>query len=69
MGLLLLGLPSLLAIIFGFVAHSQITRSRGGERGKGLATAGIILGFVGIIGVIVFLGEAYRSGGWLNQYG
>jgi hypothetical protein len=47
---------SLLAIIFGFVANSQIDQSGGRQSGKGLAIAGIVLGFVGaallVVGVI-----------------
>lgn len=44
---------SLLAIIFGFVALSQIKEK--GENGKGLAIAGIILGFVWIIIAIIWI--------------
>jgi hypothetical protein len=41
-----LGLGSLLGIIFGFVSRSQIRRSNGTQKGAGLALAGIIIGFV-----------------------
>ena len=44
----LCGLGSLLATIFGAVALSQISRSRGQIEGKGLAIAGLILGIVGL---------------------
>ena len=44
---------SLLAIIFRFVALSQIKEK--GEEGKGLAIAGIILGFVWIIIAIIWI--------------
>ena len=37
---------SILAIIFGFVAYSQIKERN--QAGKGMATAGLILGFIGI---------------------
>jgi hypothetical protein len=37
---------SVLAIIFGFVAYSQIKERN--QRGRGMATAGLILGFIGI---------------------
>ena len=50
------GIGSVLAIIFGFIARSQIRRSGGAQQGAGLALAGIIIGFVGIvigIGIIV----------------
>lgn len=43
----LCGLGSVIAIILGFVARKQIDRSAGLEKGKGLATAGIIVGFIG----------------------
>lgn len=39
-------LPSVLAVVFGHVARSQI-RARG-EQGKGLATAGLITGYLGV---------------------
>ena len=42
---------SILGIVFGFVALSQIKTSRQG--GRGLAIAGIVLGILGIIGTIV----------------
>ena len=38
-------LPIFPGIILGFVAHSQIKRSNGMQRGDGLAIAGIIVGF------------------------
>jgi Domain of unknown function (DUF4190) len=48
------GIGSVLAIIFGFVARSQIRNSQGRQGGDGLAQAGIILGFVGVILVVGF---------------
>jgi hypothetical protein len=54
------GLGSILAVIFGFVARSQIKRSAGadgggGVQGNGLAIAGIIVGFVGLVGLVLFV--------------
>ena len=46
------GLGSILAIVFGFMARSQIKRSEGNVQGNGLAVAGIIIGFVGLVAVI-----------------
>lgn len=45
---------SILALIFGYVARSQI-RERG-DSGDGMAIAGIVLGWVGlgILGLILF---------------
>jgi len=43
---------SLLALIFGYVAKSQIDNSGGTQGGRGMAIAGIVLGWVGI-GILV----------------
>lgn len=48
------GLGAVLAIIFGIIARGQIKNSGGAQKGTGLALAGIIIGIVGIVGVIVF---------------
>lgn len=53
-----LGLTSVLAVVFGHVARSQVRRR--GENGAGLALAGLIIGYVVlalfllVIGVFVF---------------
>jgi hypothetical protein len=49
------GIGAVLAVVFGFVARSQIKRSGGMQKGKGLALAGIVIGFVSLIaiGVVV----------------
>jgi len=39
---------SVLAIIFGFMARTEIANSRGVQKGDGMALAGIIMGFIGI---------------------
>jgi Domain of unknown function (DUF4190) len=43
----LVGLGGVLAVIFGHIARSQIRRT--GERGWGMATAGLIIGYIGIV--------------------
>jgi hypothetical protein len=52
-------LPSILAVVFGLVSHSQIKRSAGRQEGRGLAIAGLVLGadglLVGLIWVLVFV--------------
>jgi hypothetical protein len=50
---LILGLTggSVLAVIFGHVARSQIRRTK--EAGGGLATAGLVLGYVGVVAAVV----------------
>jgi Domain of unknown function (DUF4190) len=47
-------LPSILAIVLGSIALSQIERT--GQAGKGLAMLGIVLGFIGMVaGIVVFV--------------
>jgi hypothetical protein len=49
-----------LAIVFGFVAKSQIKRT--GERGNGMATAGLILGFLWIgVTILLLVGVAISA--------
>lgn len=44
---------SLLGVIFGHIALSQIKRT--GEGGRGLAIAGLVIGYLGIVaGIIIF---------------
>jgi hypothetical protein len=51
-------LAAILAIVLGFVSMKQISRS--GESGRGLAIAGVVLGFLGIliVGILVAVGVA-----------
>jgi Domain of unknown function (DUF4190) len=44
----LAGIGSLLALVFGYRARREIKNSGGSQKGSSLATAGIILGWVGI---------------------
>jgi len=59
-GLFFIG--SILGIIFGFVARSQIRQSNGSQKGDGLALAGIIIGFatlaLTLIVIIVIASQA-----------
>jgi predicted acyltransferase len=48
-------IPAILAVIFGFVAKGQIRDSQGTQSGEGMATAGIVLGFVWIALTILLL--------------
>jgi len=45
-GWALCGVGSVVAIVLGFVARNQIKRSFGRQTGTGMATAGIVLGFI-----------------------
>jgi len=45
---------SILALVFGYIAKSQIDSSGGEQTGRGMAIAGIVLGWVGV-GVLLLL--------------
>lgn len=49
------GLGSILALVFGSVAKKQIDRSAGRQGGRGMAIAGVVLGWVGIAALIPFI--------------
>lgn len=49
-------LGSILALIFGYLAKKEIRDSNDQMEGKGLATAGIVLGWVGIATMILLIG-------------
>lgn len=53
-------LGSLLAVIFGHVALGQIKKSGETQGGKGLAIAGLVLGYLGIATLVLSL----VTGGW-----
>jgi hypothetical protein len=45
---------SILALIFGYIAKRQIDESQGRQTGRGMAIAGIVLGWIGVgIGVLL----------------
>lgn len=46
---------SILALIFGYVAKRQIDESGGRQQGRGMAIAGIALGWVGVGFLALFL--------------
>ena len=51
-------LGSILAVIFGHVALSQIKRSMGALTGRGMAIAGLVLGYLGIATLVGFVAAA-----------
>jgi hypothetical protein len=48
-------LGSILALVFGYVAKSQIDKSHGAQTGRGMAVAGIVLGWVGVGFLVLFI--------------
>jgi hypothetical protein len=56
MGILwMYGIGAILALVFGYLAKGQISRSGGRETGRGLAIAGIVLGWIGVAGAILII--------------
>lgn len=51
----LYGIGAVLALIFGYQARKQIDASGGRETGRGMAIAGIVLGWVGVAGIILLI--------------
>lgn len=49
---------SILALVFGYVAKRQIDDARGTQQGRGMAGAGIVLGWIGVglFALFFFLG-------------
>lgn len=46
---------SILALVFGYLARRQIAQRQGVQGGRGLATAGIVLGWVGVGFLALFI--------------
>ncbi len=65
-GILFLILPfSIVAVVFGYLSLYDIRRSAGRFTGKGLAVAGIILGYVGVAVIVGLIGLGIY--GWRSQ--
>jgi hypothetical protein len=47
------GIGAILGIVFGHIAKSQIRASGERDGGRGLATAGQVLGWLGIVGAVI----------------
>jgi hypothetical protein len=45
----LYGIASIFALVFGYRARREIDAANGGLMGSGMATAGIVLGYIGIV--------------------
>ncbi len=50
----LCGIGSILALVFGYSAKSEIEESGGTQQGSGFAIAGIVLGWIGVAGLILY---------------
>jgi hypothetical protein len=49
------GISCVVGIVLGFVALGQVKRSGGSQQGRGLAIAGIVIGFSLIVLFILFV--------------
>ena len=62
---LVIGLLSVLAIVFGYTARRNIERATGAQTGSGLAAAGIALGWIGlalwVIGIVLITSGRIES--------
>ncbi|MFN2544597.1 MAG: DUF4190 domain-containing protein [Actinomycetota bacterium] len=60
------GVPSVIAVAMGIHARRQIAQGNGG--GKGMATAGIIIGAWEVLGVVVVvILKSFIHANWVNQ--
>lgn len=46
---------SIVAVILGHVAKSQIDQSRGAQGGRGMAIAGLVMGWIGVAFAVIFI--------------
>ena len=46
---------SILALVFGYIGKNQIDKSNGRESGRGMAIAGIVLGWIGVAVLVVLI--------------
>lgn len=61
------GIGSVLALVFGYIAKNQIDQSRGAEGGRGMAIAGIVLGWVGVAGILLMILLMVSGIAWMPQ--
>jgi uncharacterized protein DUF4190 len=61
LGLLCCGILGVPAIILGKQAQNEIDRSGGAQTGRGMATAGFVLGILALIGVVI-VGILFATG-------
>lgn len=54
---------SILALVFGYIALRQIKRSEGRQTGRGMAIAGVVLGWVGVALLVLVIIVALADSG------
>ena len=59
----------ILAVIFGHMAKREIRESNGYKTGEGMANAGLILGYLGIVGIVLWIFAIMSATSDATQYG
>jgi Domain of unknown function (DUF4190) len=59
---------SILALIFGYKAKAEIDRSYGRQSGRGMAIAGIVLGWIGVVGTALLFALVIAVGDDMEGY-
>ena len=49
------GVGAILALVFGYISKNQIDASQGRQGGRGMAVAGIVLGWIGTVGLFLLI--------------
>ena len=64
-------IPSILAVIFGHKARREMNRSETGQQARGIATAGLILGWVaiGLLVLVVLVGALFLIPAGIATFG
>ena len=60
-----MGIGSILALVFGYIGKSQIDQSGGTQTGRGMAIAGIVLGWVGVSFIVLMI--VSMAFGWMSM--
>jgi hypothetical protein len=60
-----MGVGAILALVFGYMAKSQIDHSDGTQTGRGMAIVGIVLGWVGVSFMLLMI--AAMAFGWMSM--
>jgi hypothetical protein len=61
------GVGSILGVVFGYMARGEIDRSQGRRGGRGLAMAGIVIGWVGVVGMLLVTTLVVANWDWLSE--
>lgn len=62
-----MGVGSILALVFGYIGKGQIDQSGGTQTGRGMAIAGIVLGWVGVGFILLMI--LLMTFGWMSMPG